>query len=229
MIPSRDRQGAGISTPDPLAYFLTWTCYGTWLHRDERNSVDWQHHIPGEPFLAPDATLREEEQERMTQPAYALDGPRRDVVLAALLQDAAFRGWPVHAAHVRPTHIHIVLTADASPERVLNDLKAYASRRLNEGGFDTKDRKRWTRHGSRRYLWTQESVDAAVDYVLHRQGEPLAVYPPPSPGPTRAGLRAATARERLSLFPLPGGRGSELDCPLPGGRGSENRGSEGPS
>ena len=25
---------------DPLAYFITFTCYGNWLHGDERGSVD---------------------------------------------------------------------------------------------------------------------------------------------------------------------------------------------
>ena len=38
--------------PAPLAYFLTWTCYGIWLHGDERGSVDDEHAILGMPFVA---------------------------------------------------------------------------------------------------------------------------------------------------------------------------------
>jgi hypothetical protein len=34
----------------------------------------------------------------------------------------------------------------------MNDFKAYSSRRMNEAALDTKDRKRWARHGSTRYL-----------------------------------------------------------------------------
>ena len=48
--------------------------------------------------------------------------------------------------------------------------KAYASRKLGAG------RKRWTRHGSTRYLWTDEDVKAAIRYVVEGQGEPMAMY-----------------------------------------------------
>ena len=44
---------------------------------------------------------------------------------------------------------------EAAPEKVMNDFKTYASRRLTEAGFDTRDRKRWTRHGSTKYIWTR--------------------------------------------------------------------------
>ncbi len=37
----------------PLAYFITFTCCGTWLHGDERGSVDREHNTPGTPVLEP--------------------------------------------------------------------------------------------------------------------------------------------------------------------------------
>lgn len=58
----------------------------------------------------------------------------------------------------------------------MNDFKAYASRRLSEAGLDGRDRKRWARHGSTRYLWKPEHVEAAIRYVVYEQGEPMAVY-----------------------------------------------------
>ena len=58
----------------------------------------------------------------------------------------------------------------------MNDFKAYASRKLNQAGLDKPDRKRWTRHGSTRYLWKPEQVQAAVDYVIHGQGSPMSVF-----------------------------------------------------
>jgi hypothetical protein len=60
--------------------------------------------------------------------------------------------------------------------KVMNDLKSFASRRLNELGFDTADRKRWARHGSTRWLWKREDVQAALAYVVDKQGEKMAVY-----------------------------------------------------
>ena len=34
----------------------------------------------------------------------------------------------------------------------------------------------WARHCSTKYLWKQEAVEAAVHYVLHEQGESMAVF-----------------------------------------------------
>jgi REP element-mobilizing transposase RayT len=73
-------------------------------------------------------------------------------------------------------HVHVLLEAEARPERVMNDLKSFASRRLNELGFDTTDRRRWARYGSTRWLWKREDVLAALTYVVDKQGEKMAVY-----------------------------------------------------
>jgi hypothetical protein len=58
----------------------------------------------------------------------------------------------------------------------MNDFKSYASRSLNEMGVDSPNRKRWTRHGSTRYLWKPQDVCAALQYVTKDQGEPLSMY-----------------------------------------------------
>jgi hypothetical protein len=47
----------------PLAYFITFTCYGTWLHGDERGSVDDEHNTPGTPVLDPDPERRGRERD----------------------------------------------------------------------------------------------------------------------------------------------------------------------
>jgi REP element-mobilizing transposase RayT len=73
-------------------------------------------------------------------------------------------------------HVHAVVQSETSPERVMNDLKSFASRRLNELGFDDPNRKRWARHGSTRRLWKRESVFAAIIYVIEKQGEKMATY-----------------------------------------------------
>jgi hypothetical protein len=57
---------------------------------------------------------------------------------------------------------------------VMNTFKAYASRSLNHLGSDDPDRKRWARHGSTRWLWKE--VQAAIQYVVSGQGEPMEVY-----------------------------------------------------
>jgi REP element-mobilizing transposase RayT len=165
---------------DPLAYFITFTTYGTWLHGQETGSVDPGHNEYGTEYLPADPAQRAEAAERMDQPPYGLDAARRRVVLATVQEVCRHRGWYLLACHVRTNHAHTVVQATAAgPEKVMNDLKAYASRRLAEAGFETKERKRWTRHGSTRYLWKDDQVLGAVDYVVNRQGEPMEVYVAP--------------------------------------------------
>jgi len=79
-------------------------------------------------------------------------------------------------AHVRSNHVHVVVDAPDRPEKVLNALKAYASRRLNKAGLDGGERRRWSRHGSTRYLWNRKQVEEAIAYVTEDQGEPMALY-----------------------------------------------------
>jgi hypothetical protein len=69
-----------------------------------------------------------------------------------------------------------MVEADARPERIMNDLKSYASRCLNGLELDEVHRKRWARHGSTRWLWNPQSVSAAIRYVIEEQGEAMAVF-----------------------------------------------------
>ncbi len=116
------------------------------------------------------------EESIMVQSQYLLDVARREAVLAALIERCAARGWNLMAAHIRKNHVHVVVGSDQAPEGVMNDLKSYASRILNQSGLDKPGRKRWARHGSTRWLRNQKSVAAAIKYVVEKQGAPLAVF-----------------------------------------------------
>ena len=111
----------------------------------------------------------------MDQQPYRMDERRRKAVLTSLQERCSQKNWSLLAAHVRTNHVHLVVEGEARPERMMNDLKSYASRFLNRMGLDQSARKRWARHGSTRWLWKPESVTAAIRYVIDRQGEPLAV------------------------------------------------------
>ena len=111
----------------------------------------------------------------MDQPPYGLDHCRREAVLDGLLERCSSRHWKLLAAHVRTSHVHVVVEADVRPERIMNDLKSYASRCLNRLGLDDSVRKRWARHGSTRWLWKDEDARQALQYVIEGQGEPMAL------------------------------------------------------
>lgn len=158
-----------------LAYFITFSTYGTWLHGDERGSVDRKHNVAGEVLLPADTELKHTREVLMTESEYRMDSEDRETVLAAIHQHAQFRGWSLLAAHVRTNHVHIVVVSEAKPERVMTEFKAYASRALNKYSGGGK-RNHWTRHGSTRWLKTEESVRRAIEYTVDEQGEPMAVY-----------------------------------------------------
>ena len=158
-----------------LAYFITFTTYGTWLHGSEKGSVDAAHNTYGEPFLPPDAKRRKKARSEMKQPPYYLGEKERQIVCDAIVSLAEERGWQLLAVHVRTYHVHVVVSyPEGDPGRMMSDMKARASRDLNSAGFDDATRKRWTRHGSTRHLFREDQVPAAVHYTLDEQGDRMA-------------------------------------------------------
>ena len=65
----------------PLAYFITFTTYGVWLHGSTSGSVDKEHNEPGTAFLLPDPVREAEMRGNMRAAPYLLDDARRTVVL----------------------------------------------------------------------------------------------------------------------------------------------------
>ena len=159
-----------------MRYFITFACYGAHLHGVESGSVDRRHNVVGNRLVEPDLQRVRAEQEWMDQPSYTLDELSRATVLNSVSSVCRYRGWILHAAHVRTNHVHVIVEAEDKPERVLNALKAYSSRSLNNLRRDTAGRKRWARHGSTRWLWTDQETCDAIRYVVEEQGEPMAVY-----------------------------------------------------
>ena len=166
---NHDREGVATN------YLITWVCYGAWLP-GQCGAVPRTRNRFGAPLPESDARKEGQSRSRMTQDRYLLDSVRRQVVLKSLRKVCAWRGWTLLAAHVRTNHVHVVVMANCKPDLVLNTMKSYSSRGLNEATLDDPDRRRWARHGSTRYLWTRDAVWAAVQYVVREQGESMAVY-----------------------------------------------------
>ncbi|QDT69862.1 hypothetical protein MalM25_28050 [Planctomycetes bacterium MalM25] len=83
-----------------------------------------------------------------------------------------------------PNHFHTVLSVpgDPEPRRLLIDLKAYGSRALNREFGEPNSGRWWTANGSKRKLPDQQAVATAVNYALHKQPNPLIVWPSKRPG-----------------------------------------------
>jgi REP element-mobilizing transposase RayT len=161
-------------TDIPLAYLITFRCYGTWLHGDERTSIDRFHHQYGAARIPPNATWQRYNELQLKTEPVILDANRRRSVEDAIRDVCKFRGWSLHAVNVRTNHVHAVVTiGPAKPERALNDFKSYSTRRMRENGCWHSDYRAWVDKGSKRHLWNERSVALAVDYVVNGQGDEL--------------------------------------------------------
>jgi REP element-mobilizing transposase RayT len=159
-----------------MRYFITFASYGTHLRGDESGSVDRHHNVPGSRLTDVNPERVAVKRQQMDQAPYFLDRDRRAAVLDALREVCLHHGWSLWAAHVRTNHVHAVVEANVPPEKIMNAFKSYASRMLNRLGIDEPDRKRWARHGSTRWLWTDRDVREAIRYVVEGQGEPMEVH-----------------------------------------------------
>ena len=91
--------------PEPLAYFLTWSTYGTWLPGDERGWILYAHG-----WQFPDAARMLEAEARMTEDACRLDREQRTLWSGKLPKRARFAAGnctPSTAGRITPTSLSL--------------------------------------------------------------------------------------------------------------------------
>ena len=151
----------------PLAYLITFRCYGTWLHGDARGSVDRDKSEYGTPFVKPNEHREGYRRGLLKHSPAALDASRREAVEDAIRDTCYRRGWMLRAVNVRTNHIHAVVSAGCRPELICSAFKANGTRRMREDGCWIHGHTPWSDGMSRRYLWTDRHVECAVDYVTY--------------------------------------------------------------
>jgi len=160
----------------PLAYFVSFRTYGTWLHGDERGSVNRKQNKYGTPRIAPNSRLECSERRLLKNPPVKLDAYQRPIVEKAIREVCEHRSYTLLAINVRTNHVHTVVSAQIKPEPILQAFQAYATRKLREAGLLPRNVKPWARHGSTPYLWKEKHVERAIDYVLNGQGDELPSF-----------------------------------------------------
>ncbi len=160
---------------EPLGYLLTWTTYGTWLPGDPRGWVEKGRAWYGMPYEAGKASRVAYSRDRMKESPVILDGHGRRAVEAGVEETCRYRNWQLHAVSARLNHVHAVVTAPGtSPNRIVSDLKAYGTRALNRLYLAEKRKNWWTGGGSKRHLYDERALCAAIEYVRNQdehQGE----------------------------------------------------------
>jgi REP element-mobilizing transposase RayT len=154
---------------DPLAYFLSFRTYGTWLHGDERGSVDRTHNEFGSPLLPTSEARERFERSKLKQTAVELGTDMRACVDRTLREVCEHKRWKLLALNVRSNHVHVVVAAAEPPESVMNAFKAWATRRLAEAGSIERGSRVWSRHGSTIYQFKPGKVDEKCAYVQNCQ------------------------------------------------------------
>lgn len=153
----------------PLAYFLTWTTYGTWLPGDERGWYD----KPGQ-FHEQEPRWEENSKHLLTEAACLLDAAQRQLVESTIYRHCEIRGWQLYAVNCRTNHVHVVVAANEDPETIMNQFKAWCTRRLKENAREKSAtspirQNWWTQRGSKRYINDLSSLESAVVYVKEGQ------------------------------------------------------------
>jgi REP element-mobilizing transposase RayT len=176
-------------------WLFTNTTYGTWLPGNERGSVTsvrdrrsdelptgsrlehdqfgtpWEQHIPG---------IHSNATSLLKCPPIFLTLSHAEILLAQFIETAKYRERTLHAVSIMSNHWHMVVTVpgDPDPNRVLTDIKAYASRALNRVYGKPASNTWWTMRGSKRKLATDAALAGAINYTLYKQPNPLVVWSP---------------------------------------------------
>jgi REP element-mobilizing transposase RayT len=156
----------------PRAYLLTFRTVGTWLHGDQRGSNQRIRKGPhSSPHVGPNVPLHERMAESMRQGSTILNLVQREHVATAIREVCMFRGYNLSALNVRSNHGHAVVSGQIKPERIVNEFKAYSTRRLRQEKEFSEEQVIWSRGASTLYLWKPRNVEAAIGYVLYSQGD----------------------------------------------------------
>jgi len=156
----------------PLAYLITLRTYGTWLHGEEKFSVD-RHgfNIYGTPRRTKNIKLQKFMLQELKHKPFLPDENQRKVVKSAIVEVCENRGYKLQAINARINHVHIVVSAQVKPKLIAEAFKSYVTRHLRENFLIGKETKVWARGKSRRYLWKPRHVSLAIEYVLYGQGD----------------------------------------------------------
>jgi REP element-mobilizing transposase RayT len=153
-----------FNTDDPIAYFITWTSYGTWLPGDERGWHQWgesEVRPPNELFVQMAAAAMKETE-------FTLAPEDREVVEQTVARHCQVRGWTLHTVRARSNHVHVVVTAPGyHPKTVRDQFKAWCTRHLKPK-HPVRERF-WTEGGSCRWINHEDDLASAIAYVNDAQ------------------------------------------------------------
>ena len=160
-----------FNADDPIAYFITWTCYGTWLSGDERGWHEW-----GKGGLQPaNVFLKSAAETKMKETEFLLSKDDRRIVETTVAEHCRIRQWILHKVNSRSNHVHVVVTAPGyAPETVRDQLKAWCTRKLKPHYHVRKQF--WTEGASCRSINHECDLDSVIEYAGDTQDRKYRDY-----------------------------------------------------
>ncbi len=96
-----------------MTYFITFSCYGTYLP-GQPGTIGHAHNRFGSGLPEPRPKLRQYVESRIQQQPFQMDAAQRKIVLRAMVEVCHYKAWFLSAAHVRATHVHVLVGAAGS-------------------------------------------------------------------------------------------------------------------
>ncbi len=112
-----------------------------------------------------------DERNELKTPPVVLNARQRSVVESSIKRTSEIKKCELHAVNVRTNHVHAVVGCRGQPEAIMNSFKSHATQDLRCHDLLDMNVKPWARHGSTRYLWTEDQLRKAIEYVLFGQGD----------------------------------------------------------
>jgi REP element-mobilizing transposase RayT len=156
-----------MNADDPIAFFITWTVYGTHLQGDERG---WQRRRKGPQESQP--RLARWHHERLKYEVLLLSVEQRSIVEQKCQEHCDYRGWRLWAVNARSNHVHAVVTACRySGKSVRDQLKANCTGGLRKQWTVFCDRPVWTLGGDWECVNSDDDLETICQYVLEAQDQ----------------------------------------------------------
>ncbi len=162
-----------MNNDQPLAYFNTWTVYGTHLQGAD---TGWRKYGKGD--MQPEPLLEAWRADRLKHPIRLLDGVCRAIVESMIGKHCLFRSWHLWVANARSNHVHVVVTANSHRGDIVRDqLKANSTKALREHSAIFRDRPVWSVGGDWRCVNTEDELQRVVEYVRDAQDRKFLEFP----------------------------------------------------
>ncbi|MGJ5817140.1 transposase [Paludibaculum fermentans] len=119
--------------------------------------------------------MRWRHQQAKSRP-FLLEKPHRELILKTIRKTCEAKTYELLAAHIRTTHLHVILEAPSDPSSCMGALKLACTKALRDACLAGAEENIWAHYGHIRILDAPFAIAKAINYVLEGQGSPMETY-----------------------------------------------------